>query len=163
MIITLQVEHHAFATCHLIAHISLKDGRQRWYRHIATQIEACIGMLIVATGGAVETIMRVLLQAKDTIRGRDIRGVAYQTCRAIIILFSQDNLLTPVTCNIAHECRTSTCATMRCPTALLREFYQTVTQHLRYHHIGTPAATARRVDPLALQVTIPPGTFIHRA
>ena len=119
MIIALQIKHHALTTGHLVTYVGLEDRRQRRHGHIATQIEARIGMLVVATGGTVATIMGILLQTVDAIGRGDVRGVANQPRGTVGILFGQDDLLTPVASDVAHESRTGARATVGSPSALL--------------------------------------------
>ena len=120
-------------------------------------------MLVVAACGAVTTVVRVLLQAVDAVVGRHSGGVAYEACAALVVLLGQDHLLAPVAHDVAHEGRACACGGMGSPVALLRELGQTVAQHLGYHQVRAPAAAAGRVEPLALQVAVPPAALEHRS
>ena len=112
MVVALQVEHHAFAVCNLVAHVGIEHRRQRGQRHVTTQIEPCIRVLVVATGGAVETVVRILLQAVDAVAGRHVGGIAHQSCTLVVVLLGKDNLLAPVTDDIAHKGWARACASV---------------------------------------------------
>ena len=107
--------------------------------------------------------MWVLLQTVDAIAGGHGSGISHESRTYVVILFGQQHLLAPVTDDITHKCRTRTGGSMCGPVAFLRELCQTVTQHLRHHEVGAPSATARRVEPFALQVSVPPAALVHRA
>ena len=158
----LQVKHHALVAGHLVAHVSLVHRWQGWHRHIATEIETGIGMLVVAACSAVAPIVRILLQAVYTIGGRHGGGIADETRADVGVLFCQQYLLAPVADDVTHEGGACACCGMCGPAAFLREFRQTVAQHFRYHQVCTPAAAAGTVEPFTLQVTVPPATLEHR-
>ena len=145
------------------AEVGLEHGRQRGHGHALAQIEAGVGMLIVAACGAVATIVGVLLQAIDAVVRRHGGGVAHQASGALVVLLGQQHLLAPVAHDVAHEGGTGADGGMGGPVALLRELGQTVAQHLAHHEVGAPAAAAGRVEPFAQQVAVPPATLEHRA
>ena len=118
-------------------------------------------MLIVAACGAVAAIVRVLLKCVDAVVGGNVGGIAHESRAGIGILIGQYNLLAPVTDDVAHEGRTGARSAMSGPARFLRELGQSVAQHPCHHHVGAPARAARRVNPLALQVAVPPDAFEH--
>ena len=140
------------------------EHRRQWrQRHIAAEVEACVGMLVVAACGAVAAVVGILLQAVDAVVGGHRRGVAHEAGAVVGTLLGQDDFLAPVAGDVAHERRARAGAALGRPSALLREFYEAVAQHLGNHHVGAPAGAAGRVEPFALQGAVPPHALEHRA
>ena len=119
-------------------------------------------MLVVATSGAVATIMGVLLQTIDAIVCWHVGGVTHESCGMVGILLGQYDFLAPVTSDVAHESRTRASAAFCLPTALVGKFHQSgLVQNLSDHQVGAPTTAARRRQLLTLEVTIPPHTLKH--
>ena len=147
----------------MIAEVGLHHRRKRRQRHADTEVETRVGVLIVAASGAVATIVGVLLQAVDAVVGREIGGITHKTLAMVIVLLSQNHFLAPVAHNVAHEGRTSACATMSAPVRLLRELHQTaLAPHGGHHQVGAIVLATGRTEFFAQQVGIPPQTFKHR-
>ena len=142
--------------------VAREDGRQRGQGHVATEVEARVGVLIVAARGAVAPIVGVLLQGIDAVGGRHVGGIAHKAGRLLVVLADKDDLLAPVAHDVAHEGRPRAGAAVGCPVALLRELGQScLVEHLRDHHVGAPSAAAGRRQLLALQVAVPPESLEH--
>ena len=92
-----------------ITQVGLHYRGQWWQRHPRAQIETGVGVLIVATGGTVATIMRVLLQAVDTEVSRQVSAVSHDSRAVVIALLCQNHFFTPIADNVTHESRSCAC------------------------------------------------------
>ena len=177
-VLPAQVEHHALAVGVILRRGHVKRGeararrapcaaslptqvghhhwRERRIGHVATEVEARARHLVVATCGAVETVVRVFLQRVEAVVGGYVGRICNQSGAGLVVLLHENELFAPVAGDVAHERRAHGTARMDGPVALARELNEARSVVLGHVDVGATAAAAARGNQFALQVAIPP-------
>ena len=157
------------STAIFVSQVGLHDWWKRCLKHVVSQIETGIRRLIITTGGAVESVMRVFLQGIHCMVCRNLGAVAHDTGRRIGILLHEDYLLSPVAEDVAPEGRTCTrtaahgahgaIIALILMTEEIVEMLAAINRGLGNKETGIISAAAILRKLLSAQVTIPPDTI----